>query len=273
MRSLLRFLIRYHTIFLFLILEIFAIILVAQFSSYQRLQIYKLKHKVVGVIEKRYDNLAVYFRLAKENKELSEENARLYNMLPASFYNPLAEVRTDSIFRRKYEFMSARVINNSINKQYNFLIIDKGTKHGVEPEMAVICKDGIVGIVKESTPNFSSVISVLNREFSVISQIRSNGSFGTLEWPGRHYKKAILQDIPTHVEVQIGDTIVTYYESGHFPPGILVGTVEDYRIDKGTFYTISVDLSTDFKRLSNVTLIKNLMHEEQLMLEENLEDD
>ena len=90
MRSLLRFLIRYHTIFLFLILEIFAIILVAQFSSYQRLQIYKIKHKIVGVLEKEYDKLTVYFHLAQENKDLSEENARLYNMLPSSFYNPLA---------------------------------------------------------------------------------------------------------------------------------------------------------------------------------------
>lgn len=273
MRSLLRFLFRYHLVLMFLALEVIAFILVANFGSYQKSQMYKLRHFLVGGIERRYDNTIAYFHLAEENKALTQENAKLYNMLPQSFYNPVSEWNVDSLGERKYLYTPARVINNSTNKQYNYLIIDKGARQGVEPEMAVICKDGIVGTVKECSANYSTVISVLNREFSPNVMIKRNGFYGPLEWPGRHYKQAIVNEIPTHAEVKIGDTLVTSRISGLFPPDILVGVVEDYEVEEGLFYRIDIELSTDFKKVSNVMLVKNLMRDEELELNKTTRND
>lgn len=273
MRSLLRFLTRYHTVFLFLALEIIAFILIARFGSYQHARIYNFRQHLLGGIERRVDNIRAYFKLAEENKKLAQENARLYNMLPVAYYDPVAEWESDSLGERKYLFTTARVINNSTNKQYNFLIIDKGTRQGVEPEMAVICKDGIVGTVRQCTRNYSTVISVLNREFFPNVMIKRTGFYGPLEWPGRHYRKGVMSEIPTHAEIRVGDTIETCTISKIFPPGILVGTVSGYKIEEGIFYQVNVDLSTDFKKLSSVTLIKNLMGEEERELRNTIEDD
>jgi rod shape-determining protein MreC len=273
MRNLLRFLIRYHTIILFLILEIIAIVLITRFNSFQQARIYKFRQHLQGGFDRRSSSFRSVFNLAKENKALSEENTRLYNQLPLSYFNPVPGNFTDTSLNKKYVFSGAHVINNSTNKQYNFLIIDKGKKHGVEPEMAVICKDGIVGIVKETTANFSSVISVLNREFFPNAMIKKNGYFGPIEWPGRHYRKVTLREIPLHANVKVGDTIVTSGYSAVFPPGLLIGTVIDFKPEEGIYYNISVKLSTDFKNLKDVTLVKNLMRDEQRKLEESTVND
>jgi rod shape-determining protein MreC len=227
----------------------------------------------LGGIERRFDNLSSYLSLVQENKELDRENARLYNQLPSTYYNPISSEENDTSKQKKYVYMPARVINNSTNKQYNFIILDKGWKHGLEPEMAVVGSDGIVGMVKETSEHYSSVVSVLNREFFPNAMIKRNGYFGPIEWSGKHYRKVILSEIPLHVDVQVGDTIVTSGYSSIFPPGILIGTVESFKPEKGIFYEIKVDLSTDFKNLSNVMVIKNLMREEQAKLEENIEHD
>ena len=165
MRNLLRLIIRYHNIILFVILEVVAFLLLANFSIYQKARIFRLKHAITGNIEKRFDRISAYFSLAEENKTLSEENIDLYNRLPASYYNPFSFGIADTSPDKRYVFMRARVINNSTNKQYNFITLDKGSRHSVEPDMAVICHSGLVGVVKETTENFSTVLSVLNREF------------------------------------------------------------------------------------------------------------
>jgi len=273
MRNLLRLIIRYHNVILFIILEVIAFMLLANFSSYQRAQIFRLKHALIGNIEERYENFSVYFSLAEENKSLAEENTYLYNQLPASYYNPFSTGFSDTSSDKRYVFMGAKVINNSTNKQFNFIILDKGNKHGIEPNMAVICSNGLVGMVKETTENFSSVISLLNREFYPNAMIKRNGYFGYIEWTGRHFKKVILNEIPLHVDVRVGDTIITSGYSSIFPKGILIGTVEKFEPEEGIFYRITVDLSTDFKRLSNVTVIKNLMRDEQIELESRIDND
>lgn len=273
MRSLLRFLIRYHATILFLLLEVLAIILVARFNSFHKAQLFKLRHIVLGGISGKYDDFASYFALNKENKALVQENARLYNMLPDEYYNPLSESTPDTSREKKYSFISARVINNSINKQYNFITLNKGARHGIEPDMAVICDRGIVGVVKETTDNFASVVSVLNREFNPYAVIQRNGYEGSVEWPGRTYNKVVLKGIPLYVEVHAGDTIKTSENSAIFPKGILVGVVEDFKSLDGTFYEITINLSTDFKSISNVMVIKNVLREEQIQLETELEHD
>jgi rod shape-determining protein MreC len=270
MRSLLRFVIRYHATILFLLLEVLAIILVAQFNSFHKARFFKIRHIILGGISSKYDDYAAYMSLNRENKALVQENTRLYNLLPSEYYNPISKDIADTSIDKKFVFISARIINNSINKQYNFITLNKGRRHGIEPEMAVICHQGIVGVVKESTENFSSLVSVLNREFFPNAMIKRNGYFGYIEWPGRRYDKVIMKEIPVHVEVIIGDTIITSGHSAIFPEGIRIGTVESFKPSEGIFHDITVKLSTDFKNLSNVTVVKNLLREEQVQLESSV---
>ena len=67
----------------------------------------------------------------------------------------------DSVPRRQFSFIPAKIINASINKQFNFLTLDKGRHHGLEPEMAVISPRGVVGVVYSVSGNYASVIGKL----------------------------------------------------------------------------------------------------------------
>jgi rod shape-determining protein MreC len=169
-----------------------------------------------------------------------------------------------------YEFIQARIVNNSVNKQYNYVTLNKGRRDGVMPDMGIIGSGGVVvGVVTNVTEHYSSGPSILNRRWFVSSKIKKNNYFGRLAWDGYDYQRAKLNEIPFHVELAVGDTIVTSGYSSIFPEGFLIGTIEEFNHSSGAnFYEIIIRLSTDFKTLSHVELVKNNFIEEQTELEE-----
>jgi rod shape-determining protein MreC len=64
-----------------------------------------------------------------------------------------------------------------------------------------------------------------------------------------------------------GDSIITSGYSAIFPEGIPVGTIRSFEVEEGNFYTIQVELAVNYKTLSQVNVIRNLLREEQLELE------
>ena len=136
MRNLLRFLLRYHRIILFLLLEILAFIFIARFSSFQRARIFRFKHKVLGGIERRFDHLSSYFSLVEENRELARENARLYNMLPSTFYNPFTDDVIDSSAQKKYVYMPQTNLEEITSPFTNQLSL---SYHSMTPTEIAIC--------------------------------------------------------------------------------------------------------------------------------------
>lgn len=274
MRNLLRFLLKHHLFLLFLFLELIALILLVRFNSFQSARVFKMRHSVVSGISDRYSGFSKYLSLEEQNRSLTKENARLYNALSSSRYSLMNESYSDSLSSiLQYKYIPATVINNSVNKQYNYITLDKGKIHGIENDMGVIGPDGLIGIVKSSTRYFSSVVPVLNREFFPNARIRGSNFIGIIEWPGKNYQEVILNDIPLHAEIVLGDTIETSGNTTTFPQGIMIGTIIDSEIQKGVYYSITVKLSTDFKRINNVMVIENLLREEQLTLEDSTAHD
>lgn len=275
MRNLLRFIVRHHFIILFVLFEAIAFFLLFQYNTFQKAKIVTLAQSVRGGFSRAFINIKEYISLREENRKLIEENNRLYNLLKSSYRITSFESFTvnDSAYKRNYIYTNAKVINNSTNKQYNYITLDKGRNHGIEQDMAVLSNDGIVGIVKDVTDNYSSVISLLNRNFKVNAKIKRTGYFGPLLWTGRGHSKAILTDIPHHVQILTGDTVVTSGYSAIFPEGYMIGITSDYKLKGGNYYEITVDLATDFKKLSSVQVVKNLYREEQVELEKSTESD
>ena len=101
--------------------------------------------------------------------------------------------------------------------------------------------------------------------------VEGNNYFGPLGWDGLDYRYAQLTDIPRHVDLYIGDTIVTSGLTTTFPEGIPVGVIENFTCDEGdAFYHIQVRLATDFRRISNVQVIDYKNRDEQEALESSL---
>jgi rod shape-determining protein MreC len=270
MRNLIRFILNYHFFLLFILFEAVALFLVFQNNNYQRAYAFNLTRNISGKISSNIFSLRQYLYLTETNMALIEENRELRNSLLSSYRLKIADpgnVEFDSAWTRQYNFMPARVIKNSVNKQYNFINIDKGNAHGIGPDMAVISGSGVVGIVTGVSEHFSTIIPVLNIDLRLSSKLKNTNYFGSLHWDGKDPEKAILNEIPHHVSLNKGDTIVTSGFSAIFPEGIMVGIIDEFEIEGGNFYTVKVQLSTDFRKLNYVYVIENLFREELLELE------
>ncbi len=126
--------------------------------------------------------------------------------------------------------------------------------------------------MKGVSQNFATVISLLNLDFKISAKVQKNGYFGSLSWDGKDYQTAILNEIPLHADIQVGDTIITSGFSSIYPEGVLIGYIDHFEEKSGSFYTIYVKLSTEFKKLNNVNIIGNLTQKEKLKLEQQAEE-
>jgi rod shape-determining protein MreC len=256
---------------LFLLLEAIAVALLVQSSNFQRSKLVGLNREVSGYIYSRVDGAREYLSLKQVNEQLALENLKLRNRLDQiAVLMDSSTVLTQFIEPYRYYYVPSRVIQNSVYKQYNYITLDKGKKDGVFRDMGVISDMGLVGIVYESSSNFSTVIPIINRDFRLSVKIKSNNYAGILQWEGASPLYAILTEIPFHVDIQEGDTIVTSGFSAIFPEGILVGEIESFSLEQGNFYDIRISLSTDFQSLYHANIIRNYRQEEQLNLENQI---
>lgn len=270
MRNLLRIIILYHFQILFVILEVISISLLLNKNNFQKARFLNITHNITGRIYKNINNTTAYLSLKKTNNRLAEENVKLKNILERTYRSD--EIfffgESDSLYHQHYFYTSAKVINQTVNKQHNFLTLNKGSDVGIRPEMGVVSHDGVIGIVVSVSKRFSTVISLLNLDFRVSAKLAKNNYFGSLHWDGKDYRRVKLDEIPYHIDVNKGDTVITSGYSSIFPEGIIIGTVRNSEVKGGNFYEIEVDLSVDFKSLVYVELIGNLQRKEQIELEE-----
>jgi rod shape-determining protein MreC len=211
-----------------------------------------------------------YFSLKEVNAELAEQNAKLQSANINNFNRVFANLFNvkDTIFAQQYVYASAKAINNSTNKRENYITLDKGSLNGIAAGMGVISAKGVIGTVKNVSENFCSVMSVLHEKNAVSSKIKKSGYIGSLIWELGNYRFAQLKDIPNHVVLTIGDTIITSGYSSVFPEGVVVGCVSAFDLPEGNnFYTIDIELSVDYKKLSHVYVVKSLQKEQQEKLE------
>lgn len=269
MRNLLNFLLKYNNLIVFLILEAVSLAILTSVNSYQKSRVEKGALELTARLEYRINIIRSYIGLKKTNSALALENTMLKNTLErfSSSNNMFFYPVNDSLYRQSYRYTTAEVINNSVNKQKNFFTLNKGLKAGLTTDMAVINNNSVAGVIVGCSNNFSVVISLLNIDFRVSARIKSSGYFGSLGWDGNNYRRARLSEIPQHVNISVGDTVETTGYSSIFPEGLMIGRIGKFRKSGSDFYTISVDLATDFKKLRYVDVAGYLNKAEQTELE------
>lgn len=277
MRSLFRFLIRNYGFLLFILLEVISFVLLFNYNNYQKVKFLNSANSLSASVYNSYNSVFNYFSLVKINKELAMENARLKSFIKD---DPHFTQTTDSIFFNladrdtNYQFTSAQIINNSVNKQLNYITLNKGEIHGIKPDQAIISPQGIVGVITNVSRRYSMGLSLLNKRWSVSAKLKKSGFYGSLLWDGEDFKYANLMEIPFHIQLQHGDTVVTSGYSSIFPEGILIGTVQSFEQPEGeNYYTIQVKLATNFKSVSFVEVIENKHKSEQINLKNRTEND
>jgi len=274
MRNILVFIIRYHFLLLFVLLEFFSISLLVNSTYYQSSVILKAGSRLTGSFYTSVSNATDYFKLATTNEHLANENALLRQMKGVSFLrNDTASFWVnDTLYRQQYKYIVSKVVLNTVGKRNNYIMLDKGSRSGIKKDMAVITSNGIVGTVVNVSENFCWVMSMLNKQTRISGRILKNDQMGTIIWNGIDHLYGTLTDIPAHVKIAKGDTIVSSGFSYIFPAGIMIGTITDFRVEQGDhFYTIPFKFSVDFNALQYVYVVNNLMKDEQESLEKSTE--
>jgi len=276
MKNLINFLIHHSGLLLFIILEIISFIMMINSQEYQKSVFLSSSNAVVATLYNWTNSVGEFFKLRNANNQLSSENTDLKNQI-IDLQNKLNAFKpslTDSLNfelspENEYRFISAKVINNSTDKFQNYLTLNKGSKDGIKPDMGVVSSEGVVGIIKSVSPHFSVVIPILNPKIQISCKFKRTDYTGSLVWNGEDYRYANLVDIARHVDIRLGDTIVTSGFTRTFPEGIPVGIVEDYNIkESDAYYNIKVKLAVNFRTLTYVNVINYLNYQEQKQLEE-----
>lgn len=272
MRNLFLFLQKHRLFILFLFLMLVSITLTVQFNQYQRSVFINSANAITGRLFITTSSIKNYFLLSAQNEDLRNQIADLKTKMRESYYvDTVSAIHiNDTIFKQQYAYIAAKVIDNSILSEQNYLTLDKGKRHGVEKGQGVICGDGVVGVVTDVSERFAVVMSVLNKRSAVSQKIGEGNYFGTLTWDGKSYRYAQLEGVNRFAEIKKGDKVRTSGYSINFPENVKVGKISSVLLEEGSnFFTIEVELSTNFANLHSVYIIQNLFKQELESISKN----
>lgn len=280
MRNIFLFIRLYFNFIFFLCLMGVALFMLFNYNRYQHAVYSSVAGEVTGKINKQYDNVESYFQLKKTNDSLVKANAALYNKLKQDYELPdtvtklsIDTMRIDTLLhQRKYLYMPAKVVGNSISQANNYLEIHRGSVQGVIPDLGVTdINNSVVGTVVDVSKNYAVVMSLLHRQSNISAKLKKNGETGSIVWDGLAPNVVMLKDISKDVKVAKGDTVITSGFSDKFPFGLLIGTVSEIINDKtSSTYTIKVRTAANFYNLQYVNVINNLQKDEPQQLLKNV---
>jgi rod shape-determining protein MreC len=276
MRNIFLFIRRYFTFFTFLILQVVALWFLFNYNRFHRSKFLGVANEMTGRINTQYNKVEDYFTLKEENNRVHRLNDSLMNLLPGSYIKRDSSMNLvqDSIpfdtsgHYRRYYLRPATVVYNTVNSQKNYIQLNRGSNHGIKDNMAVVNSDGsAIGVVVNVSPNFCQVMSLLHVQNTVSASLKKSGDFGTIEWDGKDPRYLYLKKMPKNVEVKTGDTVLTSKVSFNFPPGYMVGTVAEVKLDNTTgMYLLKVKTAANFYNLQQVHVVENIEYSEQVLL-------
>jgi len=274
MRAILQFFTRFRFLLFFLLLEAIAVVLTIRHNYYHQAAFFNSSNAVAGGFYQRLNNFTAYLDLRRVNDSLVNYVSTLQATLPQNQFSDSSTflpLPMDTTVSQRYFFTGARVINNTIEFRNNYLTLDKGSLAGIKTRTAVMTTNGIVGIVKDVSPHFSTVISILNKNARISVRLKTSGTAGTVLWSGGNYRYADLIEIPEHIDVKPGDTLLTSPYSSIFPDGLFIGTIDEVYLPEGSsMYEIKIKLGADFKQLNYVWVVEDRLVGERDSLESSL---
>jgi len=221
-----------------------------------------MSKEVTGPLLKLQAKYIEWIYLQKENERLLEQNRNLLTIAHNHIRNA-DKIETiyhgDSLL---FSYHLAKVVESTVNMQNNYITLDKGYNDGIKTDMGVVSLDGVVGIIKDVSPNFSIVLPILNSQFSIFAKVKNTNVSGILTWDGANMHYAKIKNLPHIENVNVSDTVVTQH-SLIFPPDYPIGVVSSINQKTiGGYFVLKVRLLVPFEKLRNVYIIEQNYSEE-----------
>lgn len=255
---------RFGNLLLFIILEIIAFFLIISFNNKQKAIFMHSSSLYTASMSNQVNKIKNYFKLNELNQQLEVTNSELRKKLDNSM-RIIADLDSTTVHTDigGFDYMMAEIISYTTSLRNNTMIINKGKKNGIDAGMAVLDRQGVIGVTKRCTDNFCTILPIIHNNVNISSKIASCDCYGSLSWTPGNPNILDLNAIPKHVEVNPGDSVITSGFSLIFPPDIYIGKVIEAKVPAGSnFYDIKVEAVNDFYRLHYVYVVKNLLKEE-----------
>ena len=230
--------------------------LIIQNSQYHRALFFNSSGTTIGTILSVSNNISQYFRLLDINESLATNNVILKNNL--NHFNQLPDsIKFDSV--RNFNYIKARVINNSVALRNNMITIDVGKEDGIKKNMAVIGGGGIIGKTRYVSDHFTLVTSILHTSSMVPAIIKGKVNICTMQWDGTDPQMVDLLYVPRHYLLEVDDSVLTSGYSGIFPENLLIGKIHSIDLsDDAPFFNIKVKLANDFYKIAYVEVAESV---------------
>lgn len=226
-----------------------------------------------ATLSRSLSDISLYINLKKENEKLTLQNSTLLADVIVKD-NALRDAAGASravhfIDNSTVPLFPARVVERRFNTRENILIINAGSKQGIEKDMAVITPDGLVGRVIQVSNNYAKVMPVIHSEFSVSVVSDSNSTHGVLRWNGDKEQIAQMHYVPLSSSIHDRENVYTADFSTFALRGIPVGQVVEV-IPEKQFYKINIRLGVNFSALTHVLVAgKNADPEKVHLIKDN----
>ncbi len=162
---------------------------------------------------------------------------------------------------RDYVPIQATVISRNPDQWEEKIILNKGSSHGIEVNMAVMTAQGLIGKISLVTPLTSEVelLQTNNPNFRVSAVIQGENQeiFGLLEGYDVERNELIMKRIDSSLEVKEGELVISSGLGGIFTKGILIGEITEVTTDDfGLTKLAYVKPAADFSMLQDVIIAK-----------------
>ncbi len=157
--------------------------------------------------------------------------------------------------RAGLQTLAAEIIAASPSDEFRTMTIDKGSSHGLAPDMAVIAPAGVVGRVILPSPRAAKVQMLIDRTAAAGALIERTRAQGIVVGQDNSLR---MDYVPGTADVKPGDVVVTSGIDGIYPKGFVIGTVDAVDRGTGTYHHITVRPAVDFSRLEEVLVVTSL---------------
>ena len=224
-----------------------------------------IQNGLVYVKNKIANNTGFFIKmdeLKNENEELKKQNQELQEQL-----NSLQLIKSENEILRKYANLSegygeystvgAYIINKNTSNLSDVFVINIGTNQGINANMAVVGKEGLVGYVISATNNTAKVQPIIDVASSVSGLLNSSRANVVVRGQVDSDKELKVYTLQTEDDLIIGDTIETSGIGGIYPKGIVIGTVKEIIETKNVTEKYAIlETKVDFQNLEYVLVIK-----------------
>lgn len=267
MRKLLEFIRSTYVAVLFVLLEIITLNYYFHATAYTEARLVARSNQLVGVLHRAVTGTRNFLGLGRTNRALTARIAELEEQV-ARYEEAASEATLKAELQElgspKWRMTVASVVSNTVGKQHNYIVLNRGRRDDILGGMAVTTPEGaIAGYVIDCTERYAVAVSVLNTAFRASGTIEGSNYYGSIHWDGRNPRFVTLSELPKYANPTVGQRVVTTGFESYFPEGMLIGTVEEATLDEvGTSYTVRVRLAADLQAMSNLVLIDNLDRQE-----------